>query len=493
MNENRAPSNARRRWPFFTLAVILALALTLLVTVMGHASRSSNSRRTWVQIQNLDAKPANYTAYFKYSDGTEAHSESGVILPGCNYYFDPDLPDEFQGGTMRIETDQEIAAVNMYSSSIGSDVFESVFDEITDMLYFAPQVERNHDGHNSRIMVGNLGADVAEVIVTFISQNGTTDAAEPVSISPGGNQTVYPSYLPDQWVGSATISSNQPIFADVMGNKSGQTTVYPAFSPSGGDTTLFAPYVTDYLPGTVTPVIVLQNLSLSSETTVTITPSGDVYTLAKGASEGVPITSGAGPYIITSDQPIAAIVSTESAEGAFAYAALSSEYVSVTQRAPMLFNDYMGWTTTLRVFNTSETETADVTVTYVKSADLADVVTESDQVGPGETVSFTPPMAQSSAYVSASTPIVVLVEGTYSGESTDKLFAYRATPSTLQVQAPTSGQLACEASVGGTMEVFVDSADDSGPSVLLYAALVGVVALGAIVIGSRYARRRLLS
>ena len=213
MNESQLSTSMRRRWPLLTLAAISALALALLLTMVGYAGLGSNSRRTEVQIQNLDAKPANYTAYFKYSDGTVAHSESGVILPGCNYYFTPALPDEFRGGTMRIETDQEIAAVNMYSSSIGSDVFESVFDGITDTLYFAPQVEKNHDGHNSRIMVGNLGADVAEVIVTFMSQNGTADATEPVSISPGGNQTVHPQYLPDQWVGSAMISSDQPIFA----------------------------------------------------------------------------------------------------------------------------------------------------------------------------------------------------------------------------------------------------------------------------------------
>jgi hypothetical protein len=451
MNKINSLSSIHRRWPLFTLAMILALALALLLTVIGYAGLSSHSQRTAFQLQSLDNNPVDFTAHFRYFNGQDAYSISDTVPPGCGFHHEPNLPGNFTGGRLYIETDQNLAAVNTHFGPDGNDVFETVSDETTtSTTYFAPHVEWHADVFSNTIMVGNLGTQATGVSIILV-ESLTGEVLPPYEL-PGevpANGSVPVNLRQaldrDDFAGSATVyEAGQPLFVDVVQTRAAQMAVYPAFPDDEPAKVLYAPHVADYEAKTVTPTISVQNIG-AEDATVFVNPSGQSFTLQPGESAVATITSGAGPYVVTSNEPLAAVVGTESVEGASAYAALRPSWASHNLYAPLLFNDHEGWTTALWVYNPDPGRAATVTVTYVELANLADVTaTQSVNIAPGAAVPFIPPstVRQSVAHVRASLPVMGVVEGKRTFGN-DRLFAYRTTPSDFQAQLPVSAQLLC--------------------------------------------------
>jgi len=438
---------SNRRWRLSILAAALALALTLLLAVISYAGRHADWAATEFQLQNLDSVPAEFTAHFYDPDGSEVFVFTGAIPPGRNAFYQPEQMglDPAFVGTLRVETDQQIAGAVMHVATTtipgfnGNDVFEMFPDDTTHTTYFAPYIERSlsPDGLCSLILISNLGSVGATVDIHILNPDGTLALAHQITILVDGSGTVNLAAMtalpPGFTIGSAVITAEQPIQVDIVGVSEAQWAIYAA--PFYSSTLLYAPRVQGYQPGVVAPTISLQNVSATTAQ-VTICPAEGPcsnYELAPGASQKVALLSPEpGSYVISSTQPIAAVVGAEGTKGGSAYAAVGLDQTTTRLAAPMLFDNYLGWETTLWVYNTSAvTTTATVTYTGAFTTMVAPppptvtVVYTSARIPPHSAMAFEPTLGTPhyAALVAADQPILGLIEG--NAQDDDDRFIYR--------------------------------------------------------------------
>ena len=442
MNENRPLSNLRRRYPPLILAVVLALALTLLWVVAGYAGWRGGWMATEFQVQNVDSVTADFTAHFYSPHGIDVITPfTGSIPPGRSAYYRPEathgLPPDFTG-TLRLESEQNIAGAIFHVAAPavgfnGNAVFEMVADDITAQTYFAPLVERDHDGVTSQILVGNLGLTPATVEIVFYDPNGTPVPIDPLPPIPKNGSALLNleevDDLDSPFIGSAEIVADQPIWVDVVQVSDDRWAIYPA-APAGS-AELYAPVTAQG----VIPTISVQNVgdaatTVEVRTAAEVVCDGPVVLPPGGSWQVVPSVDWEDAYVIasTTGAPIAAVVSTRDTDGASAYTALNKDQASYCYCAPMLFADYDGWDTTLWMYNPNDSiATVDVAFAGTPgTASWADTV----QIGPHETrASWRADVGTHyAARVAADKPIFVLVEGTAPGKGDGRL-VYRATAS----------------------------------------------------------------
>ena len=451
MNGTGHPSYPRRRYPLPILALVLALVLTLSWAVVSYAGRAGGWKATEFQVQNMDNETANFTAHFYRPDGSEALSFTDNIPPGRSVYYRPEtdlgLPVDFTG-TLRLESEQNIAGTIIHFAAQmddfnGNDVFEMVPDDTTARTYFAPLIERNHGGSSSKILVGNLGPAPAAATIFIYNPDGTLASTRVLGPIPENGSASLNlkkvGNLGDQFIGSARIEADQPIWVDIVQVSSDRWAVYPA-TPTG-DVELYAPVAADG----VIPTIRVQNVS-DIATTVWVCSAADcedpVDLPPWGSRRIMPTHSWKNYYTITSPGggPIAAVVSISDTVGASVYTALSWDQASTCQATPMLFDDYDDWDTTLWMYNPNA-DPVTVTVSFVGTSPL-DSSAEIVQIAPGGTQSLGPDDVDVDtnyvAQISADQPVFALVTGTASDED-DGRFVYRATgfPSCPSTPIPT--------------------------------------------------------
>lgn len=425
-----------RPWRSCVLGAVLAVSLILLLTLVSYAGRHATWQATEFQVLNLDNVPADLTARFYDPGGVEVFSMTHRISPGQTEYYKPEQMglDPAFVGMLHVETEGRIAGAVMHVATTtvpsfnGNDVFSMYSDNITDTHYLIPYVRRPSPAGEFVLiyfLITNLGPTDAQVSIKFYNQTGTVAWTFDTLIPSFGSITHWPEYLEPGFVGSATVLADQPIWVDIVEISDTQWAVYPA--PTKGSTLLYAPLVPAYWPGLVTPTISIQSATPAQ---VAICPTDDqsCQDVNLEMSNRIEVTSNvASPYIITSTGPIAAKVSVEGAGGHFAYTAGGEEQIGYHLAAPMLFDDYHGFTTTLWVYNTGRI-TATVTLAYV-GTEAGARLGFSASIGPDQVEGFGPALGQPhyAALVSADQPILGLVEGS-SAIREDGRFAYWATP-----------------------------------------------------------------
>jgi hypothetical protein len=430
-------------WRPLALGAALALSLILLLTVISYAGRHATWQATEFQVLNLEDVPADLTARFYGPVGEEVFSFTHRLSPGQTAYYKPEemgLAPEFVG-TLYVETEQQVAGAVMHVATTtfpglgGNDVFQMMADDITSTFYIVPYVQRplSPEDFGSHILVSNLATETAMVAVAIYDAAGVPADTPEFAVPVHGSWMLSLSELgglpPEFIAGSAVINANQPIRVDIVESTASQWRVYSA--PIGESDVLYAPLVPANEPGVVTPTISVRNLSaIDAVVTVCSTDDGSCQesNLALAASTRMVVTSTtASPYTITSNVPVAAVVSAEGVGGSFSYAAGGEEQIGYHLAAPMLFDGYRGFTTTLWVYNTGKV-TAAVTVTYVGTEGEARLDL-SASIGPDQVEGFEPALGQPhyAALVTADQPILGLVEGS-STTREDGRFAYWATP-----------------------------------------------------------------
>lgn len=433
-----------RLWRPVVLGVSLALPLILLLTVISYAGRHATWQATEFQVLNLDSVPADLTARFYDSTGTEVYSRTYHLLPGHTEYYKPeqdDLDPEF-AGTLHVETDQEVAGAVMHVATTtipgfgGNDVFQMMADNTTDTFYIVPYVQRprSSEDFGSHILVSNLTPELATAAVAIYDTAGV-EALTILDTLPGrGSWRVSLaelSTLPPGFIsGSATVSANQPIRVDIVEANAAQWRVYSA--PASESSMLYAPLVPAHEPDAVTPTISVRNLSTTDAALVAVCSTNDGTCQESnldltGSAQVVINAADRGAYTITSNTPIAGAVSVEGVGGSLSYAAGGEDQIGHHLAAPMLFDGYHDFATTLWIYNTGKV-TATVTVTYIGTE--ADARLDlSASIGPDQVEGFGPALGQPhyAALVTADQPILGLVEG-FSPTREDGRFAYWATP-----------------------------------------------------------------
>ncbi len=432
MKKNRLSTDLGRRWRLPILTVGFALALILLLTVVSHAARSCHSLGSGLQLYNLDDQPAPFTAYFYQPDGDLQHSFEGTIQPGCNAYFEFE-PQDVLTGSLRLESDQEVVGVNLHLATAefdGNDAFEMVPGDITTTVYFAPWLMREYFGTNSRLLVGNLAPGPNTATVEFFAATGQFTTSRVLAIPENGTAFLRLEEVPElgvDFVGAAIVSADQPIWADVVQQRDTQIASYAV--PMEGSLELLLPYVPGYEAGTTQPSIVLHNLASTMDANVNVCAIGggcDDFVLPPLSSLVHNLTSpDPRAYVVSSDQPVAAVATVGGTEGSWAYAGLPPHRATRYQYAPMIFSNYQDIQTTLWLFNAgSLATTAQITFTGTPTPTIW---TTSQPIDPEQMAAVAPPAGQAhyAAQIDAGPggQILALVEGTL--PAADGRFAYR--------------------------------------------------------------------
>jgi len=374
------------------VAVVAGLLLVLaFAAVPGAGAQQGITWSTGIQVQNLGAAPANITlTFYQSSNGASVGSTNDNIAAGGSktYFPVPVVATGFNGSAV-ISSDQPVAAI-MNLLGNGSAYAGAANGQTSGSTTVGlPLILRANSGIDTWFNVQNAGSTDATVTVTYKPGSAGSATTEPATIKPGASHTFDQqnnTALGVKFIGSATVTSNQPVVAVV--NQVGKTApnktllTYAGF-PSGSSSVAL-PLILANNNG-IFSAIGLQNIGASS-TTATITygpnlggsfaPAPQTFTLAAGASVATLQAGAAWPsrYIgsatisATSGGQLVAIVNQLSTTGVFqgtAYEGFNPANLTNKVSAPLLMsqNGSLGLFTAFQVQNTSASAVT-VNVTY---------------------------------------------------------------------------------------------------------------------------------
>lgn len=360
------------------------------------------------QVQNLEATQATVVLEFYNQDGTLAVNPPPqyTIAGNSSKTFFPitDVPTGFNGSLV-ISSDKDIRAVNNLVGSgpgnyfAATNGFQGGATEVN-----LPLVMCNNSGFNTFFNVQNAGSADANITVNYIPGSNGAARSETATIKPGaaktfdqttGSSTVNCTTLADgtgKFIGSAKITSNQPVVATVMQLNTASFKVLMGYGGfTQGSSQVALPLVMANNSGFYTGIQV-QNVGTSS-TNVTIdysantaganNPADETFTLAPGASKtiiqnGAPPGNGSvnnwntiGKYIggalITNsgNQPLVAIVNQVRPSPALgsAYEGFNPALATTKVSAPLIMANNSTYYTGIQVQNV-DTNPVNVTIKY---------------------------------------------------------------------------------------------------------------------------------
>ena len=271
------------------------------------------------QVQNLESEAATVSLEFYKQDGTLAVTPPPqyTIAGSSSKTFFPinDAPAGFNGSLV-ISSDKDIRAVsNLVGSGPGNYFAATNGFQAGSMSVSLPLVMCNNSGFNTFFSVQNAGSADASITINYVPGSNGTAQSEPATIKPGaaktfdqttGSTTVNCATLADgtgKFIGSAKITSNQPVVAALMQLNTGSFKVLMGYGGfNQGSPTVALPLVMANNSGLYTGIQV-QNVGASA-TNVTVdysantagvnNPVDETFALAPGASKTI-IQNGAPP------------------------------------------------------------------------------------------------------------------------------------------------------------------------------------------------------
>lgn len=431
----------KQRWRSLAAALFLALVLTLSIIALGYAARLSDWGATEFQLQNLDPAPAHFEAHFFDRAGSPALVITGTLGPEGTVYFKPEedfgLDPAFEG-TLSIESDSRIAGAVMHFMTTtipgfnGNDVFQMTPDTITATHYYIPRVEKGFppDGFSTRILISNLGAENALVDMLIRDSNGVPLVTTNVPVTVQGSQAVdlaATAGLPYGFTGWAEVTSGQPVRVEVLQANETQWAAYTA--PITDAAELIAPIIRRSEQAVFTPTIDLLNVR-DQEIDISICAANPTtcINLSLKASQSMRLTPEVPkdePYRILSSGPVFAVIGLESKSGSWSYAAAAPGQASMHLAAPMLYDQYQGWSTVLWIYNTADITTT-ASIRYGE-AGTGGTLPLAAEIGPHQSAGFGPAMGAEhyAAWVEAGAPVLGIVEGAHPDRK-DNSFIYWA-------------------------------------------------------------------
>jgi hypothetical protein len=406
--------NIRTSW----VAAALIVGLVFLSIAPIAWAQAGISYQSSYQVKNLSSSTANITIYF-YSQylgrflGTISES---IAANSSKTYFPMSLPSQATAfdGSIKITSDQPIRTITNLMSSDGVYAGAAVAMNTGYTTFNLPLIMCNNSGFNTFFNVQNVGSSTASITINYIPGSAGVARTETATINVGAKKTFDQtqgsfigtrdcSTLKDasgKFIGSAKITSNQPVIASVV--ELNTISFKPLFYYNGfisGSPTVALPLIMANNNGYYTSVQV-QNIG-SSSTTVTLTyssntggsnnPVQEVFTLAAGVSKtifqnGAPPSNGSannwnniGKYIgsasITNSgsQPLVAIVNQQSpGEGGLgpygsAYEGFNPAAATQWASAPLIMShnggNYGYYYTSIQTKNVG-TSACTVTITY---------------------------------------------------------------------------------------------------------------------------------
>ncbi len=407
------------------LAVGFVLAVVL-VTIVAPASLAQYGpfvMSVGINLVNLDASNAATIAIDFYPVGTGAPTSISDTIPagGAAKYFPIPTADGFNGSAV-VSSDREIAAiVNEISAGYGGSY--NGFSQGSNSFY-TPIIMRANGGYDTEISIQNTGASTASVDISFVAGNYGNNYVMPTfTVEPNRVYRVYQgtqTALGSRFVGSATISSNQPVVVVVnqINNTNRTLLVYSGFAQ--GYTKVAVPQV-QHLNGGYNTGIQVQNIDSSRTATVQInyganvapggtafTPGTETATVAPGETavfnqwgnnhgynwDAAPRYVGSATVSTTAgDIPL--VVNVNVLKGATpaqaaAYEGSDGNSTSTEFAVPIIMSNNGGFSSACLVMNPSTSATVNVTMSFTPNTSITTETKgdESFSLGPGESNQF---------------------------------------------------------------------------------------------------------
>ncbi|HEY3109818.1 MAG TPA: DUF5719 family protein, partial [Chloroflexota bacterium] len=249
-----------------------------------------------VVVNNPSATDASVTLTFVKSDGTQAMAApvSLTVKAGSSAKtYVPNVAGLADGRySVVVDSDQNVSAiVNLVSSSPATSTsYNGIASSDTGSSFSIPSVYRNYFGFSSSIVIQNAGTAVANVTITYKSQSGATVTSETKTIATNASVTVDQTAtagLSDNFVGSAVVTSDQPVAAIFLISAAGQLSSARGFK--SGAPVLYMPVIYNQYFNFNTNVLV-QNVGTSA-TTVKI----EYFNAANGSKIGEETSSAIQP------------------------------------------------------------------------------------------------------------------------------------------------------------------------------------------------------
>lgn len=231
----------------FLLVAIIALALLLPGAVMAQ-SPGGLSYTSGVQVVNLDPATANVGLTYYNQDGTIAATANDSI-PGnsSKTYFPIQAPVGFNGSLV-VSSDKPITAIaNTVTTDFSYGAATTSFSAGATSVNL-PLIMCNNSGFDTWFNVQNAGTSTASITINYTPGSSGVAGSESTTIEPGaaktfdqasGSSTKNCDDIGPTFIGSATVSSNQPVVATVMQLGTGGFDIlmgYNGFTGSGSST-----------------------------------------------------------------------------------------------------------------------------------------------------------------------------------------------------------------------------------------------------------------
>jgi hypothetical protein len=265
---------------FSRIAVLIVFLVSLALPLTASA-QPSVTYDSGIQVQNQGTDTAAIVVTFYDSTTGDPVSGSTInetitVAEGSKTFFPlGTLADGFSGSAV-ISSDQPVVAIsNMLLTESGGAQW--AFGGASYGGFSAgattvslPLIMRENSGFSTWFNVQNTGASDATVNITY--SNGATEG--PTTIKAGAAHTYEQSAntdLPIGFVGSATITSNQPVVATVV--ELGLTTVFAYNGFTGSSENVVMPLVNANNSGFITGIQIQNSGASSTDVTVAYTPS----------------------------------------------------------------------------------------------------------------------------------------------------------------------------------------------------------------------------
>jgi hypothetical protein len=388
--------------------VILAAALLMALALVGVPTAGAQLNITWTtgfQVQNLSATAANVSITFY--DGTTGNALTpfnAVIGANASTNFfpldggagRPSVPAGFSGSAV-ISSDQPVSAIlNILGNGTAYGGSASGISAGSTTVGL-PLIQKNNGGFQTWFSLQNAGSANATVSVAFKPRDSASGNAFTVSnltIKPGAALTLdtttpqlagLVSSPSGKFVGSATVTSNQPIAAIVNQTGLGASKTlltYDGFGSSAGSTTINMPLIQNGNAGFFSGLSI-QNLG-GTPTTITVTygpntkgtfqPQNQTFTNVAAGSTIAFNTAAAfggnttaqrfvGSAKVTATNPLVGVVNQLGAISGSSYEAFNPSLATNKVSAPLIMANNGGFLTSIQCQNLGNAATT-ITVDF---------------------------------------------------------------------------------------------------------------------------------
>ncbi len=265
--------------------------------------RANAGFSTWFNVQNAGSTDATVSVeYIPGSAGNAYTAPDVTIKPGASQTFDQAglaaLGAKFVGSAVITSKNSVPVVATVMQVGAKTMLGYNGFTGAGSTVVSLPLIMSNNNGFFTGIQVQNVGGAPTTVTVDFGTNIAGTfnPANETATLAPGASATFLQNtgqFSTPKYVGSATITSAQPVVAIVNQLKSGRGTAYDGFDPAAATTKVSAPLI-QYNPagGWFTGLQVMNVGSSSVSITVdygantagTFNPPNETATIAPGDS-----------------------------------------------------------------------------------------------------------------------------------------------------------------------------------------------------------------